>query len=83
MFIIQGISIGDRIFAMDKPQLALSDTGSTNLQLPPALIEFIVNSIDGIEITDDGNCLVPCDLQYSPVEFRIAGRQYSLGPVIA
>jgi hypothetical protein len=68
---------------MDEPQWVISDTGSTSLFLPPAVLDFIANSIDGIEITKNGVLLVPCDLQYSPVEFRIAGRQYSLGPVIA
>uniref|UniRef100_A0A915CQ25 Peptidase A1 domain-containing protein n=1 Tax=Ditylenchus dipsaci TaxID=166011 RepID=A0A915CQ25_9BILA len=74
-FPIEGISVGN--YSTDNSKDAISDTGTSLIYGPAAVVDEIANAV-GAEKDTDGYYVVKCNKKYDPVTFTVGGQQYNL-----
>ena len=74
--ILQSVRFGNFINESE-PVLAFSDTGNPYMQAPEYIVRQIYEELGVIQATLE----IPCDMEYEPIIFKIAGQEYKLTKV--
>jgi hypothetical protein len=76
-FTIEGVSVGKRYKSSKKAEV-ISDTGTSLIGGPKAIVEKIAKSVGATWSKSDGIYEIDCNAKYDPVSFKINGKEYPL-----